>query len=160
MALRLCHITDMRINAMTAQEQIISVLGGAKAVGIKKGKNLPFMHEPVRAGIRFAAVEAFQLRYQISQAQVQYLLDISERTLARRKTEQLLNKSESDRLYRVARIAALAEDVLGSSAAASVWFKEKLPMLGGVTPWSLLDTDEGAQRIADLLGRIEHGVYS
>lgn len=145
---------------MTAHEQIISVLGGAKAVGIKKGKNSPFMHEPVRTGIHFEALEAFQQRYQMTQGQVQYLLDISERTLARRKTEQILNKSESDRLYRVARIAALAEEIFGSPAAAAAWFKEEIPTLGSVTPWSLLDTDEGAQRIAELLGRIDHGVYS
>lgn len=145
---------------MTAQEQIISVLGGAKAVGIKKGKLLPSLQEPVRAGLNFAALEAFQLRYQMTQAQMQYLIDISERTLARRKSEQILNKSESDRLYRLARIAAMAEDVFGSLAAASSWFKEINPVLGGVAPWSILDTDEGAQRVAELLGRIEHGVYS
>ena len=145
---------------MTPQEQIISVLGGAKAVGLKKGKLLPFMHEPVRAGIHFAALEAFQQRYQMTQAQMQYLIDVSERTLARRKAEKILNKSESDRLYRVARIAAMAEEIFGSPAATAAWFKEQIPTLGGATPWSLLDTDEGAQRIAELLGRIEHGVYS
>ncbi len=145
---------------MTVQERIVSVLGGAKAVGIKKGKILPFMHEPVRAGIHFAALESFQQRYQMTQAQMQYLIDISERTLARRKSEQILNKSESDRLYRLARVAAMAEEIFGSPAAASAWFKEKIPALGGVAPWSILDTDEGAQRVTELLGRIDYGVYS
>ena len=145
---------------MTTPERIIAVLGGAKAIGLKKGQPLHSLQEPVRAGFPFAALKAFQQRYQITQVQIQALIDISERTLARRKLEQSLNKSESDRLYRVARIAALAEEVLGSPAAATVWLKEQIPTLGGVTPWSLLDTDEGAQRVAALLGRIDYGVYS
>lgn len=143
---------------MTTQERIVAVLGGAKSVSLKKGQ--PSLQDSVRAGFHFAALEAFQQRYQITQAQIQYLIDVSERTLARRKIERKLNKSESDRLYRVARIAALAEDVLGSSAAATMWLKEQIPTLGGATPWSLMDTDEGAQRVAELLGRIDYGVYS
>jgi putative toxin-antitoxin system antitoxin component (TIGR02293 family) len=145
---------------MTTQERIIEVLGGAKALGLKKGQSPASLQEPVRAGFRFSALEALQRRYQITQAQIQYLIDISERTLARRKLERSLSKAESDRLYRVARIAAGAEEVFGSAAAAERWLKEPIPALGHVTPLSLLDTDEGAQRVTDLLGRIEYGVYS
>jgi putative toxin-antitoxin system antitoxin component (TIGR02293 family) len=145
---------------VTTQEHIIEVLGGAKALCLKRGQAMISLHEPVRAGLRFSALEALQRRYQITQAQIQYLIDISERTFARRKVEQVLNKSESDRLYRVARIAAFAEEVLGSAQAAERWLKEPIPALGRVTPLSLLDTDEGAQRVTDILGRIDHGVYS
>lgn len=145
---------------MTTQEHIIEVLGGAKALGLKRGQAMTSLQEPVRAGLRFSALEAIQRRYQITQAQIQYLIDISERTFARRKVEQVLNKSESDRLYCVARIAALAEEILGSTETAAAWLKEPIPALGRVTPLSLLDTDEGAQRVADILGRIDYGVYS
>ena len=145
---------------MTTQEHIIEVLGGAKALGLKRVQATTSLQEPVRAGLRFSALEAIQRRYQITQAQIQYLIDISERTFARRKVERVLTKSESDRLYRVARVAAMTEDVLGSAQAAERWLKEPIPALGGVTPLSLLDTDEGAQKVTDILGRIEHGVYS
>ena len=146
---------------MTSQERIIEVLGGAQALGLKKKGQRPLsLQEPVRSGLRFAALEALQRRYQITQAQIQWLIDISERTLARRKVERLLSKAESDRLYREARIAAWAEEVFGSAAAAEQWLKARIPALGQVTPLSLLDTDEGAQRVADILGRIEHGVFS
>jgi putative toxin-antitoxin system antitoxin component (TIGR02293 family) len=70
------------------------------------------------------------------------------------------SKAESDRLYRVACVIARAEEVLGSSQAAERWLKEPLPALGFETPLSILDTDEGAQMVCDLLGRIEHGVFS
>ena len=145
---------------MTPQERIIEVLGGAKSIGLKKGQAETSLNGQVRAGLRFSALEALQRRYQITSAQIRELIDISERTLARRKLEKTLSKSESDRLYRVARIAAYAEEVLGSAQAATAWLKTPLPSLGQVTPLSLLDTDEGAQHVTDILGRIDYGVYS
>lgn len=68
-----------------------------------------------------------------------------------------LNKHDH---HRMARIMAMAEEVFGSPAAAAVWLSEKNPVLGDTTPSSLLNTDEGAQRVIELLGRIEHGIYS
>ncbi len=143
---------------MTSQERIIEVLGGAKSIGL--GQAETSLKGRVQVGLRFSALEALQQRYQITSAQIRELIDISERTLARRKVEKTLSKSESDRLYRVARIAAYAEEVLGSAQAAERWLKEPLPALGQVTPLSLLDTDEGSQRVTDILGRIDYGVYS
>jgi len=32
-------------------------------------------------------------------------------------------------------------------------------VLGGATPLSLIDTDDGAESVMDTLGRIEHGVF-
>lgn len=53
-----------------------------------------------------------------------------------------------------------AEEVLGDFDKATDWLSSENNALGGVTPISLLDTDAGAQSVMDLLGRIEHGVYS
>ncbi len=145
---------------MTPQERIIEVLGGAKSIGLKRGQDETSLKGQVRAGLRFSALESLQQRYQITQAQMRELIDISERTLARRKIEKTLSKAESDRLYRVARITAYAEEVLGSAEAATAWLKTPIPALGHETPLSLLDTDEGSQQVINILGRIEYGVYS
>jgi putative toxin-antitoxin system antitoxin component (TIGR02293 family) len=144
---------------MTPQERIIAVLGGAKPLGLKKAERYSLQAQ-VRAGLKFSALESLQRRYHIPLSQLQSLLDISDRTLARRREQQILSKAESDRLYRVARVAVRAEEVLGSSQAAERWLKEQIPALGFETPLSMLDTDEGAQMVGDILGRIEHGVFS
>ena len=145
---------------MTPQERIIDVLGGAKPLKLKRKTTRLTLPAQIRAGLQFSALESLQERYHISQAQLQGLLDISDRTLARRRAQRVLSKAESDRLYRLARVAARAEEVLGSRETAERWLKEPLPTLGGETPLSLLDTDEGAQQVGDVLGRIEHGVFS
>ena len=67
---------------------------------------------------------------------------------------------DSDWVNRLARIAAQAEEVFGSMEKASHWLRESNTALGGVTPISLLDTDLGTRQVENVLGRIEHGVYS
>ena len=145
---------------MTPQEKIIAILGGAKPLGLKSKQARPSLQAQIRAGLKFSALESLQRRYRIPLAQLQTLLDISDRTLARRRAQQTLSKAESDRLYRIARVAVQAEEVLGSTQTAERWLKEPLPALGTETPLELLDTDEGVQMVSDILGRIEHGVFS
>lgn len=88
------------------------------------------------------------------------VLAIPLRTLTRRKAERRLRPEESDRLVRLARILAQAVDVLGSTEKASQWLQRPNRALGGETPLSLLDTDLGSRQVEEVLGRIEHGVYS
>jgi putative toxin-antitoxin system antitoxin component (TIGR02293 family) len=86
---------------------------------------------------------------------------ISERTVARkRQQQQRLDSVVSDRLFRVARIAAQAEAVFESQATAENWLKRSNRALGGAMPLELLDTDIGTLQVSDLLGRLEYGVFS
>jgi putative toxin-antitoxin system antitoxin component (TIGR02293 family) len=82
------------------------------------------------------------------------------RTLARRKRERRLHPDESDRLFRVARIATLAEEGLGGREQAARWLKRPNRALGNAVPLDHLDTDLGAREVEDILARISHGVYS
>lgn len=88
------------------------------------------------------------------------VLAVPERTLARRKRQRRLRPDESDRLVRLARIAAHAEDVLGSREKASAWLHEPNRALGNDAPVTRLDTDLGVRQVDSVLGRIAHGVHS
>jgi putative toxin-antitoxin system antitoxin component (TIGR02293 family) len=80
--------------------------------------------------------------------------------MTRRKNERRLGPAESDRLVRVARILAQASEVLGNTENASTWLQRPNRALGDESPITLLDTDLGSRQIEEVLGRIEHGVYS
>jgi putative toxin-antitoxin system antitoxin component (TIGR02293 family) len=80
--------------------------------------------------------------------------------MARSERERRLRRGESDRLLRVARVAALAEEILGSKAKAARWLRRANQALGGKTPLRALDTDLGASRVETVLHRVEHGVFS
>ena len=87
-------------------------------------------------------------------------LDLSPRSLQRRRHEGRLPSHESDRLYRLARIIALSKHYLGSEELAKRWLKRPNRALGGSRPLELLDTEPGARMVENVLGRIAYGVYS
>ena len=72
----------------------------------------------------------------------------------------ILKPDESDKLYRAAKILALAIYVLESDKNALTWLKTPNNALKGEIPLNLLDTEVGAHLVEDLLYRIEYGVYS
>ena len=61
-------------------------------------------------------------------------LDLSPRSLQRRRRSGRLARFESDRLYRLARIVALAQQSLGDRRSAARWLKRSNRALGGVSP--------------------------
>ena len=67
---------------------------------------------------------------------------------------------ESERLFRIASLFDRAVEVLGDKETAKQWFKGPKRALGGQTPLQFADTEPGANEVAALLGRLEHGVFS
>jgi putative toxin-antitoxin system antitoxin component (TIGR02293 family) len=96
----------------------------------------------------------------ISPEKAALLLGISTATLNRRIKAGHLASSESDRLIRFARLAGIAAQVMGSPEAGKNWLRTPQHGLGGKIPMEFARTEIGAREVENLLGRIEHGVYS
>ena len=64
------------------------------------------------------------------------------------------------RLYRFARLFALAEEVLEDKEQARDWLRSPQVGLNNRTPLDLMRTEAGAREVESLLVRIEHGVLS
>jgi putative toxin-antitoxin system antitoxin component (TIGR02293 family) len=139
--------------------EIVDVLGG-RTVGLRAVRTPEELKAWIREGLPFSSLETVMERFRLNRDEVSSALDLPPRTLARRKQERRLRPAESDRLFRLARLAAQAVEVLGSEDKASRWLHTPNRALGGEAPLTLLDTDLGARQVEDLLGRIEHGVYS
>lgn len=114
----------------------------------------------IRKGLSFKIVEDICLELNISHKELSKSIGINERTLARRKKENKLHADEGDKLYRLVRIYALAIEVLENKQMAIRWLNTPKTSLGGEIPLLWLDTDAGTREIEQLLGRIEHGVFS
>lgn len=143
---------------MPRTAHIVEVLGGP--VVLPEPSSSEQLRMRIREGLPFASVEAVLETFSLGRAPMSMILAIPLRTLTRRKAERRLRPEESDRLVRLARILAQAVDVLGSNEKASQWLQRPNRALGGETPLSLLDTDLGSRQVEEVLGRIEHGVYS
>ena len=123
--------------------------------------NLAEAVRKVEAGLPYRALRRLQQHLAISLAQLAALIHMSERTLARRRKTRRLSQEESDRLLRAARIFGRARDLFeGDLEAARRWAATPSPALGGATPLEFAGTEIGAREVENLIGRLEHGVFS
>jgi putative toxin-antitoxin system antitoxin component (TIGR02293 family) len=138
----------------------LQVLLGGKAVFLQPLQSRLDLVPFVREGLPYAALEAIGAHLHLSVEATAKSLGLSARTLARRKEAGQLDAVESERVVRLAEVAARAADVFGSDESARTWLDEPNRALGGAKPLAMLDTDMGAEAVRDVLGRIEYGVFS
>ncbi len=139
---------------------IAEVLGGRKVLG-KTVKKPDELAQLVRKGLPVGSVTALAEKLTISNASLSRQLGIPQRTMTRRLSEKSrLTAAESDRTVRLARIFANAVEMIGDQTKAVQWLGTPNRALGGARPLDELDTDVGARRVEDILGRIAYGVYS
>lgn len=135
---------------------VIRTLGGPELV---HARSLEQLRERLRVGLPFASLAAVAAGFGLAGDDATTVLRIPPRTLARRKRERRLSPDESDRLYRLGRIATLAEETLGDRRKAARWLRAENRALGGAAPLSRLDTDLGAEEVEAVLLRLAHGVF-
>ena len=114
----------------------------------------------IEAGFPAGVVERFLKAAPDARDSLNDVLKMSPRTLTRRRGEGRLSPAESDRLYRVVALYALAADVLGSVEAADEWMTSPAVALNDAAPLDYSRNAAGAKRVERLLLRLEHGVYS
>jgi len=140
-----------------ALKELTDVLGGPQTLGRSVHTRSDLM-DFVREGFPFEVLESVIRLTNMTREEVETLIALPARTLTRRKQAKHLQPVESDRLFRVARVAAHAIAVLGSPQKAAQWLHRANRGLGGNSPITYLDTDIGAEQVNDILTRLEHGV--
>jgi putative toxin-antitoxin system antitoxin component (TIGR02293 family) len=88
------------------------------------------------------------------------ILSISTKTLESKKNKDRLSDTASERLLKLAELAAQGIQVFNSGDLFREWLQKPLRPLGGKKPVDLMVNMYGLDMVKNLLGRIEHGVYS
>lgn len=124
----------------------------------------------IRNGIPARSIGELSRAMEVPQSMLMESLGLSHSTVNRKaQKNQRLSPTDSERVAgltaligRVQAMVTSPEEFPDFDAAkwTGQWINEPLPALGGRTAASYLDTLEGQQLIAHLLGRIEGGVYS
>ncbi len=138
---------------------VVEELGGERALGRSLASD-DDMREAIREGFPPSVVGQLMRASGLTLKELAGALDLSPRSLQRRRATGRLARCESDRLYRLARIVALANQCLGDHERALRWLKRPNRALGGVTPVSAVDTEVGARQVENVLGRIAYGGVS
>lgn len=139
--------------------QLAQRLGGRRA--LKRRVDTEFdLIDAIASGLPVPALESVIRKGIVTPGEV-YELVIPRRTLAHRKDRgQPLTAEESDRLTRVVRVAARAEEALGNADRAARWLRKPNRALEGKRPLDLLESDLGARVVERVLGRIEQGLVA
>jgi putative toxin-antitoxin system antitoxin component (TIGR02293 family) len=140
--------------------EIVEVLGGKRTFKqpIRKADDLVAQ---LRVGLPASTVNLLADALSMQRAQVAKRLNIPPRTLSRRlATKSRLTQDESDRTLRMARVVALANEILGAEEKASRWMVAPNRALGGQRPFDQLDTELGVRSVEEILYAIAYGMYS
>lgn len=126
-----------------------------------KGDSLPQVIGEIEAGLPFSSLESFHKFTGLSFETIASLVRIPLRTLSRRKSAGRFKPDESERLLRISRIVDRAIALFERDCdAAMQWLATPQPGLNGAKPLDFARTEIGAREVEDLIGRLEHGVFS
>jgi putative toxin-antitoxin system antitoxin component (TIGR02293 family) len=121
----------------------------------------PQLIEQLQVGLSFEALRALEFNSGLDVLALATLIGIPERTLARRRSAGRLAPDESERLLRVSNIFEKAVELFeGDADAAVLWLTTPKKALNGQQPLQYSRTEPGAREVENLIGRMEHGVFT
>lgn len=123
--------------------------------------SIPELIREVGRGFSYQALETFESNSGIRIQALAETVGIPERTLARRKVTGRLGPEESERLLRLSSIFEKAVDLFeGDVPSAVKWLSAPKRALESQSPLQYARTEVGAREVENLIGRLEHGIFS
>lgn len=141
---------------MTIPATALELVGGNAVLGdgASSGTDMVGL---VRRGLPIGAVQFVLDTGRLTPSELDQVV-LPRKTLANRRKLGTLTPEQSDRLVRVARVLAAAEETFGSQEKAGLWLRRPTTALAGEAPLHRLDTDAGSREVEALLGHIGHGI--
>jgi putative toxin-antitoxin system antitoxin component (TIGR02293 family) len=135
---------------------VFEKLGGRSTLGVDVASaadlaRVVFIRIPLKALAHVTRTGSF------SETEIQHFIIPARTRRHRQQRRERLTVEESDRLVRLTRIQALAEDVFGNTAKANTWLRDPLAELNGNPPLELAQTEAGARVIEQILAKIDWG---
>jgi putative toxin-antitoxin system antitoxin component (TIGR02293 family) len=121
----------------------------------------PALIQRIQRGFSFNVLLRLAANSGLSQLTLASSAGIPERTLARRRAAGKFDPTESERLLRIANLFEKSVDLFeGDVPSAVKWLTTPKKALGSETPLLYARTEPGARAVEDLIGRLNHGVFS
>jgi putative toxin-antitoxin system antitoxin component (TIGR02293 family) len=135
---------------------VAKILGGSSVLH-RRVRSLADLRQAVEDGLPVDALERAVAHFGLEPAMASAIkYHIVPKTTLQRRTR--LTLEESERLERLARITALAEQVWESPQLARQFLLGPQPQLGDERPVDLARTDLGTREVEQLLMQIEHAL--
>jgi putative toxin-antitoxin system antitoxin component (TIGR02293 family) len=115
----------------------------------------------VQRGLSYTSLRKFAGSSGLRVSELAPVLGIPERTLARRRVSGKLAPEESERLLRISNLFEKAVRMFDGEVGPAVqWLTTPKKYLQNEAPLRYARTELGAREVENLLGRLEHGVFS
>jgi len=143
------------------QTNVTELMGGNQVLG-KAAPSPLELADLIAAGLPRETAEQIRAHLQLTEQELAACLGVSTKTLQRlaKQPKARLSPAQGDRLYRLARLVALAEQVFEDPGRAHAWLRTPQRGLSYRIPIEVMRTEVGAREVENLLGRIEYGVLS
>lgn len=133
---------------------------GKKYFRTKVESPYDFIHI-AKKGINANIIKNFRLYFNLPLEVTAQMLNISEPTIYRwTKSNKILERNFSVKLFEIADMFLYGAQVFGNKENFFKWLRLPNTALGGMEPQELVDIPGGVSKVKDVIGRVEHGVYS
>ena len=138
----------------------LTELLGEKYVKNKISSPFDFI-EIANKGVNANAIKNFRTYFNLPRTSTANMLNISEPTLYRWiRANKNLDRNSSVKLFEMADLFLYGSEVFESKENFLKWMKLPNLALGGMEPMELVEIPGGITKVSDVLGRIEHGIFS
>jgi putative toxin-antitoxin system antitoxin component (TIGR02293 family) len=112
-------------------------------------------------GLNANIIKNFREYFNLSLGATAEMLNVSEPSIYRwTKANKKLERNVSIKLFEISELFLTGSEIFGSKENFFKWLNLPNTALGGMQPMELIEIPEGVSKVRDILGRIEHGVYS
>lgn len=139
--------------------KLIDILGHGY-VKDKVESPFDFIHIANR-GVNANVVKNFRTYFGLPRNTIADMLNISAPTLYRwTKSNRNLNRNDAVKLFEITDLFLYGIEAFGSKKNFFKWLILPNTALGGLEPMDVIELPDGVSKVRDLIGRIEHGVFS
>lgn len=138
---------------------IEQLLGGREVIGQSIRTEMD-LHDLAINGLSKRVLIRLASNLDMSIRAVSALLNITERTIQRKKENDSLDLATSEQILQVAEVFSRGIEVFGSEENLKEWMNSANMAMGNKKPLELLKSRYGAQMVLDVIGRIENGIIS
>lgn len=152
----------MKIKKSTTTEHLneLRTVLGKKYIKSQVESQYDFIQIASR-GINANVIKNFRAYFNLSRYNTAEFLNVSEPTIYRwTKSNKKLERNFSVKLFEISDLFLLGAEIFRTKENFFKWLNLPNTALGGMEPRELIEIPEGVSKVRDILGRIEHGVYS
>lgn len=112
-------------------------------------------------GVSADVIQNFRDHFNLPRELMATMLNISAPTLYRwTRSNKNLERNFSVKLFEITDLFLYGSEVFGNDKNFFKWLNLPNTALGGMEPIDLIEIPGGVSKVKDVIGRIEHGVYS